>query len=193
MRPRQSLPCLWLMTDERMGDALWCALDRLPRGSGVIFRHRATPAVERRRLYDAVRAVTRRRGLMLVLAGSPRDAIGWRADGAHGASPHVTRGRELIRTAPAHGPSDLRREVDAVFLSPVFPTRSHPGRAALGPVRFGLWRRRGRAAVIALGGMDGDRFRRLHAFGADGYAAIDAWIVEEPARTSRVSTRPLRT
>ncbi|RYD48780.1 MAG: thiamine phosphate synthase, partial [Sphingomonadales bacterium] len=40
MRCRHPLiPKLWLMTDERMGDDLWDALKRLPRGSGVIFRH----------------------------------------------------------------------------------------------------------------------------------------------------------
>lgn len=186
MRPRQSPPRLWLMTDERMGDALWAALEGLPRGSGVIFRHYHSPQPERRRLFDKVRGVTRRRRLVLVLAGRPRHAIGWRADGAHGvAQPYAAR--PMLRTAPAHNRREFeaaaRARVDVVFLSPVFPTRSHPGGSALGRVRFGLVvraRRHGAALprVIALGGMNARRFRRLVALGADGWAAIDAWTAE---------------
>ena len=42
------LPRLWMMTDERQGDALWSALERLPRGAGVVFRHYSLPAAARR-------------------------------------------------------------------------------------------------------------------------------------------------
>ena len=37
-------PREWLMTDERMGDRLWEAIDGMPPGSGVVFRHYADPA-----------------------------------------------------------------------------------------------------------------------------------------------------
>ncbi|MDB5688447.1 MAG: thiamine monophosphate synthase, partial [Sphingomonas bacterium] len=66
-----------------------------------------------------------------------------------------------------------RAKVDRVFLSPAFPTRSHPGAGALGPVRFGLMARR-QAGVIALGGMDARRARQLRALGSSGWAAIDS-------------------
>jgi thiamine-phosphate pyrophosphorylase len=177
---RHPLPHLWLMTDERIGDALWEALARLPRGAGVIFRHYATPPAERRRIYDRVRRIARARRLVLVLAGSPRAAIGWRADGAHGRSPHRIAPRALIRTAPAHGARERfaaeRMGADLVLLSPVFGTRSHPGSPALGPIRFGLIARGAKPRMVALGGMDAPRFRRLRPFGAYGWAAIDAWI-----------------
>src|SRR5439155_26981070 len=39
MHARHPLPRLWLMTDERQGDGLWAALERMPRGAGVVFRH----------------------------------------------------------------------------------------------------------------------------------------------------------
>lgn len=188
MRTRQPPPRLWLVTDERMGDALWTALGRLPRGGGVVFRHHATPPAARRALFRRVRAIARARRLTLVLAGPPRDAIGWRADGAHGPSPHRRAARPLVRTAPAHDRAALtaakRAEADIAFLSPVFPTRSHPGAATLGPVRFGLAAREaGRRAppLVALGGMDARRFRRLAPLGAGGWAAIDAWTGRPPA------------
>jgi thiamine-phosphate pyrophosphorylase len=181
MGRRQPLPRLWLMTDERMGDALWAALSRLPRGAGVIVRHYGLPGSERRQLFERVRGVARRRGLVLVLAGSPRQAVAWGADGAHGRSPHVRSSRPLIRTAPLHRAGELHRvrHADAVLVSPVFATRSHPGAAALEPRRVGLLRRmlkEPKPALIALGGMDARRFRRLAALGAYGWAGIDAWI-----------------
>ncbi|WP_420141711.1 thiamine phosphate synthase [Sphingomonas sp.] len=183
MARRQPLPRLWLMTDERIGDALWDSLERLPRGSGIVFRHHATPPTARRALFDAVRQVARRRGLVLVLAGTPRLAAAWRADGAHGSSPWRRVGRPLIRTASAHRRAELTRNVDLIFLSPVFATRSHPGAPALGPVRFGLMARGARPSIMALGGMDAHRARRLRTLGADGYAAIDAWAGADRVRT----------
>src|SRR5690348_8595128 len=59
MQRRQPLPRLWLMTDERQGDALWEALERLPRGAGIVFRHYGLSAGERRRLFEQVRKAAR--------------------------------------------------------------------------------------------------------------------------------------
>jgi thiamine-phosphate pyrophosphorylase len=173
MRSRQPLPRLWLMTDERMGDGLWKALARLPRGSGVIFRHYT--AVDRRALFERVRGITRKRGLLLLLGGSPREATAWRADGAHGRSLHLRTTRPLLRTAPAHDARELAHaRAHAVLLSPVFATRSHPGAKTLGPMRFATLARMSEAPAIALGGMSARRFRHVTRLGAYGWAGIDA-------------------
>lgn len=176
MSPRQPVPNLWLMTDERQGEGLWTAIAALPRGSGIVFRHYHTDPATRRRLFRSVQRIARARRLVLVLAGSPRQAVAWRADGAHGRL-FVRTARPLLRTAPVHNRRELRAAfrggADRLFLSPAFATRSHPGAPALGPVRFGLMAR-GHAGVIALGGMDARRARRLQALGSSGWAAIDA-------------------
>src|SRR5690606_20228941 len=94
MTARQPLPRLWLMTDERMGDDLWAALERMPRGSGAVFRHYGLPSADRGARFERVRRVARRRRLRLLLGGTPRDAIRWRADGVHGrAAGQLPRGR----------------------------------------------------------------------------------------------------
>jgi thiamine-phosphate pyrophosphorylase len=163
------------MTDERQGEGLWAALERLPRGGGVIFRHRSAPASERRALFERVRRISRRRGLVLVLAGTAREAVAWRADGVHGRS--ARRGaRPLVRTAPAHDARELiaaGRDADLILLSPVFPTRSHPAAPTLGRVRFAALAYAAARPVIALGGMTARRARGLR--GSYGWAAIDAW------------------
>ena len=170
MRPRHPLPHLWLMTDDRMGDSLWKALERLPRGSGVVFRHYGLGLAERRALFAKVANVSRRRGLLLVRAGAER--LG-REDGVHGR-----RGRG-IRTRAAHSRREavagIRAGADMLFVSPVFATRSHPGARALGRARLGLMIRNLPVPVIALGGMNGRRAASLQPLGIYGWAAIDAW------------------
>jgi thiamine-phosphate pyrophosphorylase len=167
------------MTDERMGERLWPALERLPKGAGVVFRHYGLAAGERRRLFMAVRAVARRRGLALLLGGSPREASGWRADGAHGSSPHRRASRPLLRSAGCHDRRQLvstrRAGVVLRFVSPLHPTRSHPAQPALGLVRAGLMIVGERDGLIALGGMTAQRYAAARAVGFSGWAAIDAW------------------
>lgn len=173
-RRHPPIPPLWLMTDERMGEGLWRALERLPRGSGVVLRHYGLATHVRRQLAARVAAVARKRGLTLVIAGG---GAGIRGAGIHNARQPA---RLSLRTASAHNRREaiaaVRSRADAVFVSPIFPTRSHPGAGALGPVRFGLMVRGLRVPIIALGGMNAGRGRRLRALGSSGWAAIDAWL-----------------
>ena len=92
-RQRVAVPTRWLMTDERMGEALWSALRALPPGAGVVFRHYATPQAERRRLFARVSRIARARRLVLVRAGAQA------MPGEMGV--HKGRGREIV-TWPAH-------------------------------------------------------------------------------------------
>lgn len=161
------------------------ALHRLPQGAGVIFRHYGWPQDRRRALFDRVRDLARRRRLVLLLAGDARTARAWGADGWHGrygAAEHVRRG--LLHSAPVHDVPQMRAAerngAHVLLLSPVFPTRSHPGAQVLGRVRFAILLRKARRPVIALGGMNAGRWRDAHASGAIGWAAIDAWTVAEP-------------
>lgn len=171
MDANQPLPRRWLMTDERLGDGLLGAVARLPAGSGIVFRHYSLPEAERHALFDRVRAA---HGGVLLLAGSAGQAEVWGADGSHDPGP----GRGL-RSAPAHNFRELRAAERAraalLFLSPVFATRSHPDAVPLGLARFAWLARRTALPVIALGGMNEVRGRRLASFGAYGWAGIDAF------------------
>jgi len=171
MSPRHPLPRLWLMTDERQGERLLAAVARLPEGAGIVFRHQGLGEVARRNLFEKVRAA--HQGLLL-LAGPAALAQSWGADGSHGRGPGGG-----LRSAPVHDYAELRaaeRDKAAfVFLSPVHATNSHPGARNLGVARFAWLARRTSLPVIALGGMNAARGRRLASFGAYGWAGIDAW------------------
>lgn len=170
MRSSQLLPRLWLMTDERQGESLIDAVARFPEGAGIVFRHYGLAESERRALFDRVRGA--HSGLLL-LAGPAEQARVWGADGSHG------RGQGSgLRSAPAHDLAEIRAAeaagADLVFLSPVFATRSHPGREALGEERFRQLAGQTALPVIALGGMTAARAKSLS--GAYGWAGIDAWV-----------------
>jgi thiamine-phosphate pyrophosphorylase len=82
-----------------------------------------------------------------------------------------------MHSAPAHDAREMRAAMragaDLIFLSPLFPTRSHPGGAALGRRRFAALAGQVSIPVIALGGMHGGHARMLRDIGASGWAAID--------------------
>ena len=183
MDRRQPLPRIWLMTDERQGAALLDAVARLPDGAGIVFRHYSLARAERRALFERVRESAGLRGLLLLLAGPAAEARRWGADGSHGRG-----GGEGLRTAPAHGPTEIRAaEADGaalIFLSPVFATRSHPGARPLGAAGFDALASGTPLPVVALGGMDAARFDTLK--NGWGWAAIDAWT--EPQKRKAVPT-----
>lgn len=165
-------PVCWLMTDERMGDRLWRALRRLPPGSGVVFRHHGTAPAQRRLLLRRIERIAVARRLIVSAAG------GSGKGGTHGPGRPVRPGSP--HSAAAHDRREAIRAVragaDVLFVSPVFATRSHPGAPAIGPLTAAHVGRGLDAAVIALGGMDERRWRRIRRWGFDGWAAIDAWL-----------------
>jgi len=172
---RCALPPLILMTDdERLPDPLRAAA-ALPRGSAVIVR--ARDAMRRRALAAAILPIVRRRNLCLLIAADPMLALACGADGVHlpetriGDAARLRARHRFIITAAAHSLSALRKAgwVDAIVLSPAFPTASHPARAALGPLRAGMIARGAIVPVYALGGID-----HRNAGGLSGFAGIAA-------------------
>lgn len=150
MEHRQTaLPRQWLVIDGRLGDRLWAAIGRLPAGSGMlVLRH--DPA-----LLAKLRRIARARRLMVF-------------DEAAGEAARVHNMDELRRA--------LARGVRVLFLSPMFPTRSHPGWRPMPRMRAATLARLAKRPVVALGGMDARRFRALESLGFLGWAGIDAWL-----------------
>ncbi len=177
------LPPLWLFTDSRRVADPRPVVARLPKGlAGVVLRHDGEPG--RATLGRDLARLCRARRLRLVVAGDPRLAAVLGA-GVHlrggrwpAGAPMLARRRGALMTSSAHSLAELRRAarvgVDLAFLSPAFATRSHPGEAALGPLRWGRLARGVALAVAALGGVGGVSVRRLPRGLCRGVGAIEA-------------------
>lgn len=171
-----ALPMLWLISDARNDPVLERAIQRLPFGSGLVFRHYHLAPEARRTRFERLSKLIRARGGAIVLAGDLRTARRWRADGCYGA-PGGGADTRLIRLLTVHDLRELARANAMpgraqVLISPVFATRTHPGGAHLGVSGFAGLARMSRLPVIALGGMTRARAKRIAAI-ADGWAAID--------------------
>lgn len=159
---RAVVPRIVLLSDARNDALLEQAMRRLPRGSALVYRHYHLDPPARAARLRQLRRIAALRGIVVVLAGL-----------GYGPARSLSR-RAGLRLATAHDLREIgaaaRAGVDAVLLSPVFATRSHPGAAVLGATRFNALARLSPLPVLALGGMDR---RRMAHIRAHGFAAID--------------------
>ena len=172
------VPALILMTDDARLPNPEAAAAALPAGSIVVIR--AQNPQRLKALALSLRTAARRRGLFLVVSGDVALARQIGADGVHlperriGEAAAIRARSNMIITASAHSlrPALKAAAVDALILSAVFATQSHPGQPALGPVRAALMARQLPLAAYGLGGITADNARRLSGF--CGIAAIGA-------------------
>jgi thiamine-phosphate pyrophosphorylase len=171
-------PREWLMTDERIGDRLWEAIDALPDGgAGIVFRHYSLSLSERALLVRQVSDVCRRRHLVLAVA---RDADLAAEVGAQLVHNPVANPQHLPFSRSAHSPEGAvtacRAGASLIFLSPIHETRSHPGRTGMAAPLAAQIVAGCTVPVIALGGMNRARLADLEDVGFYGWAGIDAWL-----------------
>jgi len=160
------LPRLWLLSDARNDGVLELVLRSLGQPAGLVFRHYHLPDAQRIARYRQLRRIARQLGHLVILSGDMRTARRWQADGVYGPPTKLARpASALLKIATAHSMAEIgqagRIGADAIMLSPVFPTRSHPGGATLGPLRFLTMARTAPMPVIALGGMNPRNAKRL--------------------------------
>jgi thiamine-phosphate pyrophosphorylase len=182
---------VWMMTDPRLGlePELLRSVQRMPQASGVIFRHYHLDPIHRRALFRRVARICRRRGHIILVAGSANDARRWHADGFHRSARGKVRGPagmrsqmrgHLLMSAAVHNHREMaaarRINADIMLLSPLYTTRSHKGERPLGLTRFRrLAALSGDTKLIALGGMTRKKAAMLNNRLVHGWAAIDAF------------------
>lgn len=180
MAANQSLwPRRWLMTDERIGDRLWEAVERLPPGGGIVLRHYDLGDAERLDLGLRLAERAMQRNLLLAVAGSRRLAEQLGAALVH--NPDILGATPCSLAVHDEAQALAAREAGAAlaFIAPVFTTRSHPDRPALGIVQASELASLTGCPAIALGGMDEARFARLESARPGlfhGFAGIDCWL-----------------
>lgn len=173
-------PTAWLMTDERIGDRLWQAIDALPAGQGgIVFRHYGLDDQARLALGREVAGRSAERGLLLAVAGSQLLADELGAALIH--KPDVAGDLPCSMAVHDEGQAVAAREAAAAlaFVAPLYSTRSRPHAPTLGAAKAAELAAIAGCPAIALGGMNWDLFRELDAAfpGAfHGFAGIDCWL-----------------
>lgn len=164
------------MTDARNDAVLEKSIDALQAGSGVVFRHYHMTEAARHSRFDEIKTLCNQKSHILLLADDSATALKWGADGFHGHRGEAVP--EMMHSAPVHNESEMRAandsNVDLYFLSPVRPTRSHPGEPFLERTQVEKLIELSNGPVIVMGGMNADYFPEFAKLGAYGWAAIDA-------------------
>ncbi len=177
------LPVFFFMTDAQRTPDPVATARALPPGCGVILRH--YEALGRTILAQALARVCKRRNLVFLVGADSALAQKVGADGVHLPEALIGRAAEIKRRHPrwivtvaAHSRIALHRaarnRADAAFVSPVFPTASHPGQPAMGPLKFSALTKGVGLPVYGLGGIDGRNIARLRGGGLIGVGAIGA-------------------
>jgi len=177
-----ALPGLFFFTDDiRTPDPL-AAIAALPNDCGVVFRHYRAP--NRTKLARAVVSLCRNENRDCLIGGDVWLAEHVDADGVHFSEAMLhnlaKRPAFVLVTAAAHNAKSLEAAqalaLDAVFLSPVFETESHPGANVLGAEGFAALVKTTTTPTYALGGITPDTATGLRSSGAVGLAAIGALL-----------------
>jgi len=148
--------------------------------------YRAFGAIDALEAAKRLAFIARKRGLVLLVGADERLAAASGAHGVHlpqrmiGAAQTIRRRHpSWIITAAAHGRASILRadrlRLDAILVSPVFPSASPSAGRPLGPTRFAALIRGVRTPVIALGGVNTKTAPRLLSTGAAGLAAVEAF------------------
>ena len=162
------LPTIFTMTDHTLSQDL--------RGA-VIVRDYDHPQRE-----SYARGIMQRAKGSVLIAGDIGLARKLKADGVHVPEwqlllmkKRVFCPKRWVFTVACHSLLAMKRAqahplVQAVIVSPVFATKSHPETVPLGMVRFGVMLRQCNKPVIALGGLKRTDLRQIRAVGGHGIA-----------------------
>jgi len=147
--PKDGFPPVFLMGDDEKLPDLHPFLTDLPKGSAIIIRSRS-----RHRRLDQIRGLKtpcRRFGLKILVADDWALAVSHHLDGVHLPGNRLKKFRfnhgrlrrpypDFLITASAHSATAIQTArncgVCGVFLSPIFPTTSHPNGKSLGRWRL---------------------------------------------------------
>ena len=175
---------LWFLTDPARTPDPAAIAEHLPAGAVVIYRTFGDPGALA--CAQALRRITCRRGLLLLIGADCRLARKVGADGVHLPQRLAHQAGRLRRARPdwlitgaAHSlPALLKAErwgVEAVLISAVFSSRSSSAGRALNVSRFQALAQKARGPVIALGGVNARTATRLRATCAAGLAGVDVF------------------
>ncbi|MFT6558204.1 thiamine phosphate synthase [Sneathiella sp.] len=174
-------PNLFYFTDDQRGADPVKMAEKLPTNTGIIFRHYQTEY--RASLAHELSILCKKRKLKLIIAQNPALSKKIRAFGCHLPEYMVQRLPLLKHQYPdlyfSVACHSIRQVLQAqkygangAFLSPLFPTKSHPGSRVFSPYSLCSARQKLTMPVYGLGGVTNQKGQFLKGLGYSGYGAI---------------------
>ncbi|MEH6474399.1 MAG: thiamine phosphate synthase [Sneathiella sp.] len=174
-------PTAFYFSDETRGSDPLEQSRILPQDTGIIYRHYNFAG--RFNLAARLSKSCRKRQIPLFIAKTPGLAAAIGAAGCHLPENFIPmipairrRFPQLYVSAACHSEIAVKAAVqagaDLLFLSSIFPTKSHPGEKVLGLLSGARLARSTALPVFALGGISPQRLNAISAAGFAGFGAI---------------------
>lgn len=180
--PAHLPPVLFLTDPVRVPDPV-IAIQSLPPGAGIIYRHFGDAG--RRRVADQLANLCAAKDLALLIAADPDLAAEVEADGVHWPEARLSEARHWrgcfrLQTASAHSRRALAKAaqigMDAALVSTVFASQSASAGAPMGPARFRKLAQGAALPIFALGGLKAATIGRISDSG--GLAAVEGLLAQ---------------
>lgn len=176
-----NLPSAFYFTDENRTHSALETIARLAANTGVIYRHYAYP--NRQELGAEIVEICRKKDLFLAVAEDPSLANALKAPAVHLPERLISKlplirkqYPKLLISCACHNALSLKAAnnlgADLAFLSPIYPTASHPNARTLGSVEAAIWIKDITIPVYALGGIEAHHINQLKMLGFAGFGAI---------------------
>jgi len=195
-----SSPVLTLITDSSRfsGASFFASVEAALQGGvdALLVREKAMDSARLLAFASRLRELTHRYQARLIIHTQADIAAAVGADGVHLASHDMQaiadirswlNDQEMSLSVSCHNLQELKEAeaagADYLFLSPLFPTASHPGAPHLGVDLFQSLAKQCSLPVAALGGITAENCTAIRA---DGYAVIEAILASaEPEKMAR--------
>ena len=180
----QRIPSLLLMTDaERLPDPS-ALIPKLPTGSGIIIRHFSREG--KLKLIRKIKFLCRKHKVLLFVSDDINLALSMQCDGVHFSESSLKKAAgigkalkpkpDFIYTCACHSQRSVyaaqKAKMDAMLISPIFKTNSHPNVHTKGPWQFQNMAISTNINCYALGGLNRKTAKRLLQTKACGFAGI---------------------
>ncbi len=183
------VPQLTLITDTTRfsGESFFYAMQQALLGGvdAVLVREKQLTSAKLLALASRLRQMTHDTHARLIIHSQADVACAVDADGIHLSSadiPGIAAVRQWMNdpfksvSVSCHNSAELQQAhvcgADFALLSPVFPTRSHPGAAHLGAEKFQKLASEAMLPVVALGGIDASNCHTLKGYGMAVISAL---------------------
>lgn len=150
----------------------------------VLLREKQLDSAKLLALASALRVLTNMHKVRLMIHSQADIAKAVNADGVHVSASAIEEissikawfKTPILVSASCHHEAELKaaeqQGADFAFLSPVFPTQSHPGAPSLGAAEFHRLAQTVSMPVIALGGISSENFNQLQGVGVATISAV---------------------